>query len=621
VTGIRWAQTQAGWLLVALVLVVHAGALDSAFQFDDDHSVVGNPHLRSLRQIPAYFVDPNLFSRNPGSAMYRPLLLVTYALNFALGGEAPLGFHLVNLGIHLGVCWLVWRLLLRLGIGAAPAWAGALLFGLHPLSVEPVNYVSSRSESLAALLVLASLLAYIQPGRRCYALSLLSFAAGLLVKSTAAVLPLLLLLWELTRGAGKRVHVRRRQAPFWAAWVVYLAGTRALVREALVDAPVRSWMAQLSTQTKAVVYYAKLMVFPWPSTPEHQFQVSTSAGEWPVLAAAAFLVGGLFLMRRSGAWRRPVAFWLAWIVICLLPTLLVPLNVLVAERRLYLPLVGAVGLLATVLAGQTWPRRRIAVAGVALALLAGRTAAASVPWQSEARLWAEAARQAPLMVRPWLRLAALERQAGRLEQAEAACQRALTLDSTSAPAWNNLGNVRAQRGQVGEAAAAYERALELLPRYAEALANLAGIRVSQGRLDEAAELYARSLAISPLRAEVHNNLGTLNLRRGQFAAARQNLERAAALNPRAAGVQFNLGGAFEGLGQVAAAEAAYRGALDRDSTYTRAWYNLGLLYARTGRRDPAIAALDQFLGQWHGDAQVAAEAARQRQALLAERRP
>ncbi len=619
-TANGWGRARAGWLLVALVLVVHLGALDSAFQFDDDHSVVGNPHLRSLRQIPAYFVDPSLFSRNPGSAMYRPLLLVTYALNFAIGGEGPLGFHLLNLGLHLGVCWLVWRLLLRLGLGPGPAWVGALLFGLHPLSVEPVNYVSSRSESLAALLVLASMLAYLRPGWRSYSLSLACFVAGLLAKSTAAVLPLLLLLWEAGRGPARPVGLLR-QVPFWAALAAYLAGTMALVREALVDAPVRTWVAQLSTQTKAMVYYTKLIVFPWPSTPEHQFQASASVGEWPVLAAAAFLLGALALAARSLEWRGLTAFWLGWIVICLLPTLIVPLNVLVAERRLYLPLVGVVGLLATGVGDPARPRRWTAMAAVALTLLAGRTAAASLPWQSEARLWAEAARQAPMMVRPWLRLAALERQAGHLERAEAACQRALALDSACAPAWNNLGNVRAQRGQLEAAAAAYRRALELLPQYAEALANLAGVRADQGRLDEAAELYARSLAVSPLRAEVHNNLGTLNLRRGRFAAARQSLERAAELNPRAAGVQFNLGGALEGLGQVGAAEAAYQRALERDSTYTRAWYNLGLLYARAGRRDLAIAAFDQFLGQWHGEAQVAAEAARQRQTLADQGRP
>jgi Flp pilus assembly protein TadD len=603
-------------VLVGLVVLVHAGSLDSGFHFDDEHSVVGNPYLRSLANLPAFFTDPAMFSRNPGSAMYRPVLLVTYALNYRFGGYDRIGFHLVNLAVHAGASLLVRAVLLRVGASPAGALVSALVFGLHPLVLEPVNYVSSRSESLAALLLLASLLLYLRSGWVSLAGSLLAFSAGLLTKSTVAVLPAVLLLWEGTVGERRPVTAVRRQGPYWLVLAVYLVATGTLLREALVEAPVRAWTAQLCTQAKALVYYAKLLCLPWPLTVEHQFFVSSSSRE-PVVWLAVALLGSLLvvLATRSHPWRGPFWFWLGWIGLCLLPTLVVPLNVLVAERRLYLPLVGVVGLLAVVLGQGPLPRRRWVLAGTAVLLLAGRTAQGSQAWESEERLWREAAKQAPLMTRPHLRLGILYRQQGRLDQAEAEFAQVLALDSTSAPAWNDLGNLQVQRGEVGLAEHSYQRALALLPSYAEALANLASLRAGQGRTEEALDLYARSLAISPLRGEVHHNLGTLHLRAGRYSEALTALERAAALNPEAAGVQFNLGGALEGLDRLPEAEAAYQRALSLDPGYVRAWYNLGFLYERMSRTADAMTAFDAFLRQWQGEPRFSDEARRRRQAL------
>ena len=90
-----------GALLVFLVAsLLYANTLGHGFHYDDFHSVVHNPHIRSLENLPAFFTDPQLFSTDPQQAMYRPVLLVTYALNYAWGAEAPLGYHLVNILLH-----------------------------------------------------------------------------------------------------------------------------------------------------------------------------------------------------------------------------------------------------------------------------------------------------------------------------------------------------------------------------------------------------------------------------------------------------------------------------------------------------------------------------------------
>ena len=149
--------------------VATSNSLQGSFHYDDFHSIVDNPNIRTLQYVGDYFTSSAFFSADADKSMYRPLLLVTYALNFALGGYEVTGYHLVNVGLHAVCSLLVW------GMGihfishprfqnkslplqersvtdeplALPLVCG-LLFAAHPLAAEPVNYISSRSELLVA---------------------------------------------------------------------------------------------------------------------------------------------------------------------------------------------------------------------------------------------------------------------------------------------------------------------------------------------------------------------------------------------------------------------------------------------------------------------------------------
>ena len=189
-------------LATLAIVATYGNSLSNSFHYDDFHSIVENPHIRALENIPAFFSDPGLFSSMPERAMYRPLLLVTYALNYWVHGYEVFGFHLVNVALHTG-CTIAVYLLGIYMVGHAPAAAfGALLFGLHPLQAEATNYISSRSESLAAFWYLLSLLFYLRwrellrldSGRGIYLASLVAFALALLSKATAVVLPFAFLL-------------------------------------------------------------------------------------------------------------------------------------------------------------------------------------------------------------------------------------------------------------------------------------------------------------------------------------------------------------------------------------------------------------------------------------------
>jgi hypothetical protein len=154
--------------LVALVFTVYANTLWNNFHYDDSHSLLENPHIRTLANIPRFFKDPTLFSREPAMAMYRPVVLVIYALNYALGQYRPLGYHMLNILLHAAGVVLVYLFLVKWQENSLYAWWGSALWGLHPIHTQVVNYISARAEVLAAIGVLASLLLLLKKNGRWY---------------------------------------------------------------------------------------------------------------------------------------------------------------------------------------------------------------------------------------------------------------------------------------------------------------------------------------------------------------------------------------------------------------------------------------------------------------------
>ena len=234
-------------LLLLAVGLAHFNTLGNSFHFDDEHSLTENPHIRDLGNIPAFFVRTDMFSRNVGSDMYRPLVLVSYALNYRVGGFEVRGYDVVNLLLHVLVTWLVYGLLVSIGGSGYGGLFAPALFGVHPLTAEPVNYISSRSESMAALFALLSFYLYARSSRgRPSLLSLSAFAGALLSKSAAVCLPLALILYEISqRGEGGRGGgVYGVASGRSGCALVYVAGSSALIRRGDDGERLRSWTDQ-----------------------------------------------------------------------------------------------------------------------------------------------------------------------------------------------------------------------------------------------------------------------------------------------------------------------------------------------------------------------------------------
>jgi tetratricopeptide (TPR) repeat protein len=595
-------------VLVAVVIMGLAAYLPSLghpFHYDDFHSLVENPHIRAWANLPVFFTSPEAFSSDPRAAMYRPLVLVSYAVNYSLSGGAPWSYHALNLAVHLAVAWAVYRLGRRWTGGTAGALMAMAVFALHPVNSEAVNYVSSRSESLCALFLLLALLAYDRGlgaagsgagaasliRGRWQALGLLAFAASLLAKSVGIALLPLLPLWRAWRlavpepavagqsapvaatevpapsaaltGGGRGpdgprllawlARTWRADGPYWIVGFAYLGFTRQLLNTALVEQAVRPLGAQLLTQAKALVYYVYLLLVPVSLSVDHQFIVARTPWQPSVLAALACLFSGGWLVWRGRGWLGAGwRLWLVWPVVILLPTVVVPLNVLVNEHRLYLPSVAAGLGLGWLWEHRQWAARPVpsllAAAGLLLlAVLAGQRTAV---WSSGERLWQDALTKGPLMPRPRIERADRLKDAGRPAAAMAEYQRALNsypealtaLDRVVA--WNNLGATCLAAGRFVDAVNAYQQALALDPEYGPARQSLEGLL--------ALTATARNPAAERLRKE-----GLACLLAGDLESARTRLEQSLQEqnDPQ---TWMALALVHERRGDVAAAAATYR---------------------------------------------------------------
>ena len=578
-------------LATLAIVATYGNSFSNSFHYDDFHSIVENPHIRVLGNIPAFFSDPSLFSSMPERAMYRPLVLVTYALNHWVHGYEIFGYHLVNVALHISSTIAVYLLGIAVVGNARASAFGALLFGLHPLQAEATNYISSRSESLAAFWYLLALLLYLRWRARqrsnpgvIYLASLAAFALALLSKATAVVFPFALLVWEFLRDRRERDPIPwAHNAGYWIVGLVYLAIVQQGIDSALGH-PVRDLAPQIYTQIKALPYYLQLVAVPVHLNVEHGFHVSEVLWEAPVLLPALLLLSVFLALRR----RRQAALVCAWTILPLLPSSIVPLNVLVNEHRLYLPLASSAIGVAMLAATRIDMRRvRLLAAVTVMACLAVLTAKRNRVWESELTLWNAAVRQSPGMYRSQMHLGGALEASGRVEEAVKRYQRAVELAPGVVESHYNLANGLRLLGQIDAAVRSYEKSLELDPTFHNSLINLSAVHLDRNQLKTSEDLLRKAAEHHPASGEVHRRLGILHVRQGRFDEASAAYQRAIFLRPDHGETYYNLANLQWTNGEHEAAEVQYRQALSRSPHHLGAHMNLGSIYLETGRYRPA----------------------------------
>jgi tetratricopeptide (TPR) repeat protein len=584
----------------AIVYAVHRPVLTAqAYCFDDkmyltDNALVRNPGWNSAARLMKEILKPSTVG-----GYSHPLTMISLMLDYALGGrpEDLRQFHRTSLWLHVMNTALVMGLVYLLFEQPWAAGMAGLLFGLHPLTVEPIAWLSQRKTVLAATFALGSLTLYVlyagKPRRAFYGGSLVAYAASLLSKPSALPLPVLMLLldyWPM-RALSKRRLVQK--IPF------FIVGGVSIVVTAISQARtmgVRLPGSGNPTRSPAAVCY-KVMFYlgkiVWPAHLSPYYEAPDPLTVFNPVVLAGVIVTPLLIVALLVSWRwtRCLLVGGLFFLVSLLPVLgLVGFSWTFAfDNYLYLPMVGlllSVGYILT----RCWNPASIQ--------------ARPIYWR---RMTVAAA--ATLTIAEAI---AVRRVLAHWQTTEGLMRYMLVLSPEAAPLHNILGGLLVMEGRMNDGIRHLNRSLQLDPSSSVTHENIAAALARQGHTDQAIAHYNEVLRLGPAAPRTHYNLGNALLKQGKLQDALEHYRQAVQLRPDFVEAENNLGSVLVRLGRTDEAIEHFTHAVRLRPDFINARKNLASALARQGKLDEAVGQYRQVLRLQPEDA----EALRALEALL-----
>jgi hypothetical protein len=487
---------------------------------------------------------------------------LSFALNYYFHGYEPLGYRLINVLIHLGnglLLLLFLRATLRTPVLRDQyrtrfrllPFAAVALWLVNPLHTQSVTYIVQRMNSMAAMFYLLAFLLYVRarlspamlPRWLAAGGALLSFGLAMGSKEYAITLPFFILLYEWYFFRDLDGGWLRRNC-FWLVAVFFFGLSMLMLYSGSepLSAINSSFtgrdftMAQrLLTQSRVVIFYFSLLLFPHPSrlNLDHYFPLSHSLFDPPTTLLAILLITGVVALAMATARKeRLLSFCIIWF----LGNLVVESSVIgleiIFEHRTYLPstLISVVMVIAVYrLARPGWPRGLILAGMVAIGMV--WTHDRNLVWADDITLWADSLKKSPDKVRPYVNLGLAHKERGQLGKAVDYLSRAVQLEPDYSKARYNLSNALLTKGEFRLAERHAAIAVRLKPADVDSL-NVLGIALArQGKLEPAVENFSRAVRLNPHKAESHYNLALALANAGDIDQSIQHCAEAVRLKP------------------------------------------------------------------------------------------
>ena len=549
-----WARARtvllAGLLLTALA---YLNTLTFSFVYDD-HQLKGERVL-NLPAMAGAFTHHLWAGIAQHGGYYRPVLSVWASLLYFLFGQSTVTWHVAAVAMHLLVTCLVYLVMVEVSRDGLLAALTAAVFGIHPVHVEAVAWVSgAMSEGLLGALVVGALLCYLRARRArrplaWYVASWTLFAAALLVKETAIVLPLVMSAYEWTRPGEDdtvqrrppRLHLASLMTPYAAIAAVYVVIRHLVLRTAAAPttASASSDGSALLTFPSAAWFYLRALV--WPDRlsifqPVLRVNEPGLANFWlPLLGAAIGAVVLIVVARRSRLAAFGACFLTAMLLVPLAAVYALPKYEIVHDRYLYLPSVGFSILIALAIrkfaTRMARPGIVLLLAGIAVTIV---TASQSNYWANDLALFRRATAVAPNNAMAFNLIA---NEMYKRNQPQAALElygRALTLDPRYWATNFSMGITECELGQWQDCERHLETAAEVDDSNSAEFASLADARMRLGNDAGAEEALRRGIRVSPSAPQLHYLLGVVLARQGKTEEAQQAFREEERLNPAGA---------------------------------------------------------------------------------------
>lgn len=593
-------------VIIVAGIIAYSNSFAAPFIFDDTRTILENQQIRRLSPL-SVPLSPPLETPVAG----RPLVNLTFALNYAAGALDPRGYHLTNLAIHLLAALVLFGLVRRTlllpsvderlrGHATNLAWAVALIWTLHPLQTEAVDYVTQRTESMMGLFYLLTMYCSVRAldgqATRWHVAAVLACATGMTCKESMVTAPVMVWLYDyvfLSSTALRKIRRVRLYVGLATTWVLLAALMSSAPRATVgLETHVSSW-TYLLNQAPILLTYLRLTFWPRGFVLDYGNPLPlTIADVWlPLLVVSALaVIVAVLIVRRS-----QIGFLGAWCFITLSPTSsVVPIVTEVgAERRMYLALAGIVALVVLSVY-RAWTSRVslrqpvVAAAAVAVVCvaLAVATFQRNAEYQSMLSIMKTTVERRP-HPRAYQLLANAYIQAGQRDEAI----RYLQLAKADPMASFMLGIEFVSGGQTAPGVEELERFLALAPRHlmaVEAREALGKVYLSSGRFDLASTHLREAIRLQPQRAVSHALLGRVLVQQGRAAEAIGELQTAVNLQSNDLETVRVLGIVQGQSGQLEAAVKSFRRAIELNPKSSRDHYLLARALAAMGQIAAAV---------------------------------
>ncbi len=517
-------------LLIFIVFLVvglgiYANSFDNEFFWDDDDSIVKNVYIKDWKYLPNFFTENLIAGAGQVTNYYRPILLISFALDHHLWGLDPLGFHFTNSLIHIFCAWLLFLIFNRLALGSGKggisgflAFSAALLFLIHPLQTEAVTYVAGRADPLSTLFSLLSIWFFIgfrslPEGKKSrYFWCITFFILGILTKEQVIILPLLFMLIDMVffikKIDKKRVVgvLKRSLLPLSLSALYFVLHFTFLdfkgdtlfdYHNTVYDS---SPLVRLFTFFFVILSYLKLLFVPTGLHMAREVEPVASFLSWPValfLMLSAILI---FVCFKTWKENKLITFGFLWFIIILLPrTNILSINRPMYEHWLYLPMAGFwlafFSLISLLLGKVNKDKVKKTIASVLLIIFAiyslqfaYLTVKRNNDWQDPITFYEKNLKYTPNSFIQRNNLGMAYAGVGEYEKAITEYEKAIEIKDIYPQVHHNMANVLVALGEYEKAITEYEKAIEMSPLFGVSYGNLYNLYISKGDKEKAEEL-------------------------------------------------------------------------------------------------------------------------------------
>src|SRR3989339_1300265 len=603
-------------LISSFSVLLYLSATYGKFVYDDFKIIVENCFIKEWRYFPKIFTQD--YFTISGEMSYRPIVTITYFIDYAIWHSKPFGFHLTNVILHTLNTVLFYLFLNAVLQNKKIVLLSALFFVTHLALLETINCIGYREDLLSATFLLVSLIYFVKSDtilyKKCdkrrftlyYAISLIAYLCALFSKEMAITFPVLLLLFVVFSDQKIWPDIVKRFKGIYIGYIAvslfYLIIRFVIFKNPALKAtyqPGGFWVNTF-TMIKILASYIKLSFFPFSLNADYVVPLVKTPLEGSFILSITFLVSIFIILAILVKLRNMFACWMAWFFIMILPVMdILPIVNIMAERYLYIPVMGfcvAKGILIYRITDRTLspraiPMRRIVQLVLVTFMIGGygfSIIRKNGNWRDEFTLWTKTIRRAPDSHRAHSNLGNVYMESGFTERAQMEYQTALTINPKSANVHSNLGTVYSKKGIIDKAFTEYKEAIRLDSDYAQPHNNLGNIYFNQGHIDQARAEYEEALRIKPNYAHAHNGLGSVYDAIGELDKAVEEFKKSLYYDNRYIHAINNLGVNYAKRGLLSESIAEFKKAIKLDANQAQSHYNLGLAYEKLGKTTEAI---------------------------------